>query len=60
MAAETALPDDTWLIRARRITAGSSDMAAQDVASLLDQATHMGVRTLRLEDERGAGALLDG
>lgn len=31
-------------------------MAAQEVAGLLDLALNMGVRTVRLEDERGAWA----
>ncbi|GBF07640.1 hypothetical protein DAERI_160018 [Deinococcus aerius] len=47
------LPDDTWLIRGA-VTAGRADPAVSGVAALLDQATLLGARSLRFEDERGA------
>ncbi|WP_019587911.1 hypothetical protein [Deinococcus apachensis] len=48
------LPDDTWLIRGGAVTAGRADLAVGGVAALLDQATLLGARSLRFEDERGA------
>ncbi|WP_051935477.1 hypothetical protein [Deinococcus sp. YIM 77859] len=50
------LPADTWLVRDGVLTAGGTDPAAQGVAALLQQAAHLGVRALRLEDERGVWA----
>lgn len=48
------LPEDTWLVRSGVVTAGGADPAAQGVAALLEQAAHLGARTLHLEDERNA------
>lgn len=50
------LPDDTWLIRGRTVTAGPPDPAVPGIAALLEQAALLDVRVLRFEDAGAAWA----